>query len=53
MIDSARDSDSARNWIMWPEDSGKVGVYVGGLALSYPVVRSRTHTICMSPILRG
>ena len=27
---------------MWPEESGSVGLYEGGFALSYPMVRSRT-----------
>ena len=38
-------SFSARNWIMCPEESGSVGLYVGGFALSYPTVRSRTLVI--------
>lgn len=34
--------DSALNCTIWPEESGSAGLYVGGFALSYPTVRSRT-----------
>ena len=34
--------DSALNCTICPEESGSAGLYVGGFALSYPIVRSRT-----------
>ena len=44
---------SARNWIIWPEDNGREGLYVGGFALSYPRVRSRTLVMVKLAIVGG
>ena len=35
-------ADPALNWIMWPEDSGSLGAYVGGFVLSYPCATVRS-----------
>ena len=42
--------DSALNCTIWPDESGNVGLYVGGFELSYPIVRSRT-LVTVSPAM--
>ena len=46
-------SDSARNCTICPEESGSAGLYVGGFALSYPIVRSRTLVTVMPAMVFG
>ena len=44
--------DSALNWIICPEERGKEGLNVGGLEVSYPIVRSCT-LLMVSPASVG